>query len=201
MATKTSNKRKKEMSKLRNFLVSDTHWGHAKTITTFKRKDGSPLRPFKDVDEMNAEMIRRWNEVVGPNDLVYHLGDVAMNKNDLHFIGQCNGRKILIHGNHDTNDTREFLTYFEKVVALKIFKDMMLTHIPVHDSQLQRFGTNVHGHLHAHDLDDPRYLCVCVEHTDYAPISLEEVRLRIAAKQAKYGYTPGKPWGNAAHRA
>ena len=60
-----------------------------------------------------------------------------------------------------------------------VFEGFLATHIPVHESQLMRFGYNVHGHMHEKSLDDPRYLCVSVEHTDYKPIPLYEVRRRL----------------------
>jgi calcineurin-like phosphoesterase family protein len=53
---------------------------------------------------------------------------------------------------------------------------------------LERFGCNVHGHLHSNRvLDsegniDPRYFCVSVEHTDFKPIPLEEVKTKIIAQ-------------------
>ena len=52
-------------------------------------------------------MIERWNEVVGPNDIVYHLGDMfcCSLKNKVHYvryiISSLNGNIILIPGNHD----------------------------------------------------------------------------------------------------
>lgn len=76
--------------------TSDTHFGHARIIELSNR-------PFKHVDEMNEEIIRRWNSVVGPDDTVYHLGDVALGPimESLANIRRLNGHKILILGNHD----------------------------------------------------------------------------------------------------
>ena len=58
------------------FFTSDHHFGHAKIIEYCKR-------PFSSVEEMNQVMIDRWNEVVGPDDHVYHLGDFAFGHNDV----------------------------------------------------------------------------------------------------------------------
>lgn len=82
------------MSKI--FFTSDTHISHQNII---KYCD----RPFSDVDHMDAELIRRWNEVVSPEDVVYHLGDVALGPIDksLDKINSLNGQKVLIVGNHD----------------------------------------------------------------------------------------------------
>jgi len=62
---------------MKTFLISDTHWGH-NNILTFKRKDGSPLRPgFTSIEEHDEYLIWKWNSVVGEGDKVYHLGDVG----------------------------------------------------------------------------------------------------------------------------
>jgi calcineurin-like phosphoesterase family protein len=51
------------------FVISDTHFGQAKAIEYFGR-------PFASREEMDETMIERWNAVVRPQDIVYHLGDV-----------------------------------------------------------------------------------------------------------------------------
>jgi calcineurin-like phosphoesterase family protein len=62
-------------------------------------------RPFKDVEEMDREMIKRWNKKVKKNDIVYILGDFVMNtcKRETYkwYMDQLNGIKILVMGNHD----------------------------------------------------------------------------------------------------
>ena len=191
------------------FLVSDTHFGHEKTCTVFKRADGSPLRPFASAEEMDEEMIRRWNDRVRPNDKVYHLGDVVMSRKFLQVLSRLNGDKVLIRGNHDIFQLADYTQYFRDVRGYDVKNGMILSHIPVHTESLARFGTNIHGHLHAHrvmkmrgvdvrtgevlysDEIDPRYHCVCVEHTDYAPISLEEVYDRIRAEGGTVGFRSG----------
>lgn len=35
-------------------------------------------RPFLSVEEMNETIINNWNKRVSPNDVVYHLGDIAI---------------------------------------------------------------------------------------------------------------------------
>jgi calcineurin-like phosphoesterase family protein len=160
------------------WFISDTHYGHEKTCTEFKRADGSPLRPFANAEEMNEVMVERWNTRVRPEDKVYHLGDVVIHKRFLPIVGRLNGSKRLVRGNHDVFKTREYLEYFKEVYGVRVLPDLglVLSHIPLHlDSIRPRFGTNLHGHLHAGVIDHPAYVNVCVEHTDYAPISLDEI--------------------------
>jgi len=79
------------------WFTSDTHWYHTNII----RYCG---RPFKNVDEMNHTMIDNWNNVVRPNDTVYHLGDLGMIKSvDTLYtlLNRLNGKKFLIKGSHD----------------------------------------------------------------------------------------------------
>lgn len=78
------------------FFTSDTHFGHARIIELSNR-------PFEDVDHMNTEIVRRWNEIVQPDDVVFHLGDVALGRIDdsLPIVSRLNGYKVLMNGNHD----------------------------------------------------------------------------------------------------
>lgn len=186
------------------FLISDTHFGHEKTCTVFKREDGSPLRPFASAEEMDEEMIKRWNEKVKPTDKVYHLGDVVINRKFLHILDRLNGDKVLIKGNHDIFKLEDYTRYFRDIRGYHVLNGMILSHIPVHPDSLERFGTNIHGHLHANRVqmkdiytgngtkNDPRYQNVCVEWTDYAPISLEEVKERIVKEGGTVGFKERK---------
>lgn len=178
------------------FFISDTHFGHEKTCTTFKRQDGSPLRPFANAQEMDEEMIRRWNEVVRPESKIYHLGDVVISKKNLSTLARLSGSKRLIRGNHDIFKTREYLEYFKEVYGVRVLEDVVLTHVPLHpESVTERWNTNVHGHLHANEVMmshgkwvDPLYMSVCVEQIDYRPIEFSELRAKIKARRDEYGY-------------
>lgn len=168
------------------WFISDTHFGHA-NILNFKDKKGNPLRPFKDVHEMDSEMVLRWLDKVHPEDKVYHLGDVAMKQKCLKPLEMCTGRKTLIAGNHDIFNDKFYRKYFDNIRAYKIYPKhgIIFSHIPVHPSQLEyRFTWNVHGHLHSNYLDDPRYINICVEQTDYAPISFDDI-LKIIEERNK----------------
>jgi calcineurin-like phosphoesterase family protein len=190
------------------FFISDTHFGHEKTCTVFKRADGSPLRPFTNAEEMDEFMVKAWNERVSPKDKVYHLGDVVINRKFLHILGRLNGDKVLIRGNHDIFKLEDYTQYFRDIRAFDVKNGMIFSHVPIHPESLGRFGTNIHGHLHANrvkkivgvnaktgeleygDIDN-RYHCVCVEQTDFAPISLEEVNKRIVDEGGHVGFRNG----------
>lgn len=134
---------------------------------------------------MDEAMVERWNEIVKPNDRIYHLGDVVIPRRGLKKLENLNGRKILIKGNHDIFKLSDYTQYFDDIRGSHYLDGLILTHIPVHPVNLMRYRGNIHGHLHYRSVlredetIDDRYQCVCVEHTDYAPIDFEEVRHRF----------------------
>jgi calcineurin-like phosphoesterase family protein len=183
------------------FLVSDTHFGHA-GVCRFLRADGTKLRPWDNPEEMDEAMVEAWNETVRPNDKVYHLGDVVINRKSLSIMSRLNGDKVLIRGNHDIFRDDEYRKYFRELRAYHVMNGMILSHIPIHSDSLGRFGTNIHGHLHsnrvmARDLFsdqlelDVRYHCVCVEQTDFRPILFEDVIKRIKDEGGEIGFRNG----------
>lgn len=149
-------------------MVADTHFGHERIIA-YER------RPFANVDEMDAAMVRLWNRVVGDEDIVWHLGDVAVcgAERTRELVRALRGRKYLVLGNHDLSRTPTFwkragfLEVFVGPVALPRF---LLSHEPV--VRLPDGLTNFHGHCHGRGSAAPGCVCVCVELTAYRPICL-----------------------------
>jgi len=178
------------------FLVSDTHFGHA-GVCRFTRNDGvTKLRPWDNPEEMDEEMVKRWNETVRPNDKVYHLGDVVINRKSLNIMHRLNGDKVLIRGNHDIFKLEDYTQHFRDVRGYHVMNGMILSHIPVHEESLGRFGVNIHGHLHANrvmknSVVDNRYHCVCVEQTDFRPILFEDVIKKIKEEGGEVGFRNG----------
>ena len=182
------------------FLTSDTHFGHA-GVCKFLRDDGvTKLRPWDNPEDMDEEMVKRWNETVRPNDKVYHLGDVVINRKALSIMHRLNGDKVLIRGNHDIFRDDEYRIHFRELRAYHVMNGMILSHIPIHSDSLGRFGTNIHGHLHANRVKaevwgeyeiDTRYHCVCVEQTDFRPILFEDVIKRINEEGGSVGFKNG----------
>lgn len=162
----------------RTWVAADHHFGQA-NIINFKRDDGTPLRPFNSIEEHDEEIIARHNSVVKPEDRVYLLGDLCMHRRNIHTVGRLNGRLVLVKGNHDIFKIEDYLKYVDDIRAYVVQKDkngnkVIMSHIPVHPESLGRFGTNIHGHLHYNKIDDERYKCVSLEHTDYRPIQIHE---------------------------
>ena len=170
----------------KTWLVSDTHFGHV-GVTKFLRNDGiTKLRPWDTVEEMDEAMVKLWNAKVQPEDRVWHLGDVVINRKALPILDRLNGRKKLIMGNHDIFDAKDYLKYFEDVKSFHKLDEFALSHIPLHPDSVGRWARgNIHGHLHANKVmkinkyhqtvEDDRYICVCVEQTGFAPLDFDDI--------------------------
>lgn len=133
-----------------NFYISDIHFGHKNVL----KHDN---RPFADVDEMDKEIIRRWNAKVTDEDDVYILGDFAYKsgKNMEWYLRQLKGRLHLIIGNHDGKllADEKALSYFQSVNEMKAILEngvyIQLCHYPLTDWNKKHYGSyHIHGHIH-----------------------------------------------------
>lgn len=180
------------------WFTSDTHFGHARIVELSNR-------PFKDVDEMNEAMVDNWNSVVGPDHIVYHLGDAVMGNfaENIKIIDRLNGFKILVPGNHDRVSSVEsearrarFLPDYLKVFHViegeyieREFYDginFAMSHYPYHgDSQDIDRHKNlrpvdnglplVHGHVHRQWRTNGRMFNVGVDVNDFQPVHVSTV--------------------------
>jgi calcineurin-like phosphoesterase family protein len=85
---------KEYLSKIR-WLVADWHFGERRLDMMF--------RPFRSTEEHSRALIDNHNCRVKPDDVVLCVGDVTSidAPHCLPLVGQLNGTKILIRGNHD----------------------------------------------------------------------------------------------------
>lgn len=150
------------------YVCADLHLGHLNC---------SLRRGFSSVEEHDLFLIYKWNSVIRPSDIVYVLGDLTMEKKSPYpILKQLNGIKYVALGNHERRqDVPELLNYVQGVAACYEYKGAILTHIPIHDSQLSRFKLNIHGHLHENYIEDSRYICVSMEQISYTPIALDSL--------------------------
>jgi calcineurin-like phosphoesterase family protein len=170
------------------WFISDTHFSHG-NILKFRDDNDNLIRPnFKDADHMDEVMIENWNRCVKPQDKIYHLGDITFSRQKYHKImPRLNGKKRLIMGNHDNFKPSEYEQYFEKVMSWRSFGEFpvkfVCCHYPLHRGSFEYRAGNpgfcVHGHLHQRLINEPGYINVCVEHTNYTPIHLEELLERM----------------------
>lgn len=156
-------------------FISDLHLGH----TNMALKRG-----FSSVEEHDEFIVKTWNSVIkSPKTLVYIGGDITMERANYEVLNRMVGRKVVIGGNHDLKQhISEMLRYVEAVVGCLEYKGFVITHIPIHESEIERFRGNIHGHNHDQCIDHPKYLNIAAEQLQYKPHSLEELIRKYGRK-------------------
>ena len=152
------------------FIISDTHFHHENIIKYSSR-------PFKSVEEMDKEIIRKWNNKVGKEDIVLHLGDFALGseKEVKELKDSLNGTIFLLKGNHDHKMLRK--ARFIIIKGTFEIGNIIFSHNPLKREDIPKGFINVHGHIHEkeslHDFN------VSVEKMNYEPIELDELKKLI----------------------
>jgi len=161
----------------KTWIWSDTHFRHARILNMGNR-------PFTTVEEMDQSMIQAWSETVGPEDVLWHLGDFALYRNGEYvkwLLARLPGVKKLIRGNHDRDKSIKwwvdhgFDQAFEGPVS---FRDdgYILSHEPFYNDDLVGQNlVNIHGHTHHNQIGDGHHLNVSVEAIGYKPVDLDEL--------------------------
>lgn len=151
------------------WFTADLHFGHEKIAELSHR-------PFANASEMGDALVENWNAKVGPDDIGWILGDLAIEgswRTGLERAAQMNGRLRLITGNHDQPWTGKstwtryytyYLEVFEHVVPWGRTKigstKVNLSHFPyvgdhTEEDRFQSYRLPVsdrplvHGHTHA----------------------------------------------------
>ncbi|MFB0493618.1 calcineurin-like phosphoesterase family protein [Methylobacterium sp. OAE515] len=157
------------------WFTADHHFGHGNII-------GFCRRPFADSFAMDEALVSRWNEVVGHEDEVWHLGDFAY-RCDPHRIAclfdRLHGRtKHLITGHHDRRHTLQLpWTSTRPYAEIMIDKiPIILFHYALRDWSRSRYGAwNLHGQGHGRLPPAGRSCDVGVDAWEYRPISFEQI--------------------------
>lgn len=187
------HKLKFDSSKTKIFFTSDSHFHHENIMKYCNR-------PFSSIEEHDKTLIDKWNEKVGPDDVIFHLGDFAFASE--HYIKrvleQLNGKKYLVFGNHDWRRMTKSICeqYFEDVsqqMVIRIDEQLIyLNHFPFLcfsgswkglDASWQIFGHVHSGPNNKTGLDNDRlqYLFPTqfdcgVDHNNFYPYSFEEIK-------------------------
>jgi calcineurin-like phosphoesterase family protein len=159
-----------------HYVVSDHHFGHANIIEYCDR-------PFHSVGQMDATLLDRHYETVGDEDVLVHLGDVAMDMRDgretIDRFQQLDA-DVLIRGNHDVGLDRADAPFpvLESCVLEHDDYRFHCTHRP-EDAPDEGSEWTLHGHHHNNHPEeypflafDDRRINVAVELTDYRPVEL-----------------------------
>ena len=168
------------------WFTSDTHFSHNQSFL-YEPRD------FTTVEEMNEAIIERWNSIVNPTDVVYHLGDTFLNDNEkgIECIKRLNGTIFLIFGNHESDNRKNLIFQECKNVTggwyayqIKSGKwNFYLSHYPTKVGNYD--DTKYHkmwclcGHTHTQDkFFDVKDSCYHVEmdaHNCY-PVNIEQIK-------------------------
>lgn len=139
------------------FVTSDSHLCHA-------LPDIWLPRGFKSADEHTNSVITIWNGMIGPDDDVFHLGDIYLSDltRGLEAFRELHGRIHIIRGNHDTNRKISEVMVLPNVVECGKWADVIryrkhdyyLSHHPTMCANMREtipHMLNLHGHTHSPD--------------------------------------------------
>lgn len=182
------------------WFTSDTHYNHANICSaTTKWIDPVTCREFKSLEHMNATLAGNINELVGQDDILFHLGDWSFGGFEQieGFRKQivCNNVHI-ITGNHDhhiernRDNCQSLFSSVNKYVELNVKwnvgttlgvsqANFVLMHFPIASWNNMATGTiHLHGHVHfepSKRLGKGKMMDVGCDGNDLKPISLREV--------------------------
>lgn len=173
-------------------ITSDLHLGH-KNICKYRTQ-------FSTEEEHNEVMFDNLASSLNKRDTLFMLGDMAFTLEWHKKLSEIKCRhKVLILGNHDTDRSvkvQHFQGMYDKIHSLLSHRNYWFSHCPIHPQELRGRLGNIHGHLHGGVVEreiqvpystdegsgsrievciDTRYLNACVEHTNFKPISFEEL--------------------------
>lgn len=161
------------------FFTADTHFGDHRTINIHRR-------PFARVQDMDEAIIANWNAVVGADDEVWHLGDVARRSADVpELLVRLNGTKHLVRGNNDEPATAAARGWTSVQDYAELTVDgvmLVLCHYPFRSWNGQhRPSINLHGHSHGRLKRMTRQIDVGLDSWDFRPVALENLLCRPIA--------------------
>ena len=163
------------------FFTADEHYDHENIIKYTNR-------PFNSKEEMNAEMIKRNNEVVCSNDTVVHAGDFTLRNRVFasSIIKQLNGNHIFLKGSHDywLKDKRASSIWEKKIED----KYIVVCHYAMRTWPRAHYGSwQLYGHSHGTlDFLKNQY-DIGVDHNNFYPVSFDKIKDLITFEMDKEG--------------
>lgn len=184
------------------FFISDLHLGH-KNVIKFDN------RPFVDINDMNVQLIKRWNSVVSTDDIVYYLGDLYLSSDKIArwFLNQINGKIYFIMGNHDKiikirgfNRFEDIYEYGTEINVLDNdsglnrgtngYQRIILSHYPILSWNKSHYSSwHLHGHSHGNlvkilpDYYKRKVMDIGCNLINYTPISYNDIKNIMNKKQ------------------
>ena len=191
------------------WFTSDTHYNHANICSsTTKWTDPVTCREFTSLEHMNAHLVGNINEVVGQDDILFHLGDWSFGGFEQieRFRNQIVCRNIhIITGNHDhhiENDREGIQSLFSSVnkylnlnVKWNVGTPLMgeqrfaLMHFPIASwDNMAKGAIHLHGHVHFEAdkrIGAGKMMDVGVDGNGLYPIEMSEVLILMRNQPIK----------------
>lgn len=161
------------------WLISDTHFGHKNIIKYCDR----PMSNFENI-------IRNWRILIGAEDRVLHLGDLAVWYGPdedywLSRVAELPGKIFMLNtGNHDKLKPKKYaeigVTIIPEFIQEIKGQRVLFSHWP-DESRTSQWDINVHGHIHNNPLDPKlaatgrRYKNISIEMMEYRPFKAGEL--------------------------
>lgn len=167
------------------FFTADTHFGHRNVIKYCNR-------PFETVEQMDQTIIDRWNSMVSPSDVIYHLGDFTFKDHLIEqYVSQLNGKIHLVLGNHDkkVNLLKPYFASVSHYIELRSVKpNIIMFHYAMRVWNKRHYGTwHLYGHSHGSLPDNnDKSLDVGVDTNDFYPYSYQQLQ-QIMEQRDKFG--------------
>lgn len=187
------------------WFTSDLHMNHQQEFLWGPRG-------FANEKEMNEALVEKWNSIVKAEDIVWNLGDIAMNDiaGAIPYLNMLNGTQYWIIGNHDTENKIDRITKScwkihmcpykyattEKLGGMTIY----MSHYPAltanfDEKHFSRHVIALHGHTHQKtnwlDLTNPFIYHVGLDSHNCTPVHLDEVIADIRNKWNELGQNTG----------
>lgn len=171
------------------FFTSDSHFYH-NNILKYEN------RPFKDINDMNEQIIKNWNNKVKQKDEIYILGDFSFGDKEqtLKLLDKLNGQKFLIKGNHDhvlkESEVRNKFAWVKDYYVLKHNNlKFVLFHYPIQVWDCRHHGAiHLYGHIHSNlgnhsmEYNISNSYNVGVDVNNFTPIELNEILIKLKYK-------------------
>ena len=162
------------------FITSDTWFGRPQILQIANRLS------FKNVDDMNRQLIKNWNSVVKKSDIVFHLGNFAWDPQTARqVLNKLNGTIYFLVGSADEgflDIQHEFdnITVLEDQIVELPQYDSLICHYPLEVWNGKDSGTiHFHGHTvfsHKTDLYQMNRINVCTDFWGYTPVKYSTIK-------------------------
>ncbi len=150
------------------FFTSDEHYGHRNIIKYCRR-------PFDDVREMDYELIKRHNSVVGDNDIVIHGGDFTLANRTIaeRHIAELNGKHFFLKGSHDAWLGESAHEIWEKKID---GQPIVVCHYAMRVWSRSHYGSwQLYGHSHGTLEPVGKQWDIGVDNNDFYPVSFKQI--------------------------